>query len=121
MSAFNGLLQVDCIFNLHTACMTIHFVNKRTETGKLPPHLMRMANINTNDNCKLSWSRHTSKYAQLFLPLVLPHIVKKYTNGSVYLCDDTIPAFTSIFTNIMKTRWKNACYTEKHRSFSSLQ
>jgi hypothetical protein len=49
------------------------------------------------------------------------YIAKKYTNGSVYLCDDTIPAFTSIFTSILKTRWKNACYREKHRSFSSLK
>jgi len=120
VSAFNSLLQLDCIFNLHTACMTIHFGNKRTETGKLPPHLMRMASINTKDNCILSWSRHTSRCAQLFLPQALPHIAKKYTNGSVYLCDDTIPAFTSIFTNILKTRWKNACYKEEHRSFSSL-
>jgi hypothetical protein len=82
---------------------------------------MRMARINTKDNCILQWSRHTSKYTQLLLPWVLPHIAKKYTNGSVYLCDDTIPAFTSILTNILKTRWKNACYKEKHRSFSILQ
>jgi len=96
--------------------MTIHFGNKRTETGKLPPHLIRMASINTKDNCIVtpanmhSYSCHRSY-----------HIVKKYTNGSVYLCDHTIPAFTSIFTNILKTRWENACHKEKHRSFSSLQ
>jgi hypothetical protein len=147
--------------------------NKRTETDKLPPHHMKMTSKNTKDNCTLSWSRHTSKYAQLLLPqshqtppqktqmgqssyvmtqfllfaeykttpihnikfsrkhlyrMCVCNVVQHYRmndelgkklSSCILVNREYYCIILSLFTNILKTWWKHACYKEKCRSLSS--